>query len=294
MKKKKYSKGELKARRGLKILAVLVICCIAISILFIVFVAIKNNIVVERIDDSALDVSDDIVKNSTPVILNNVVLGSVYNKSWVASQSYYFRNENKITDVDVYNSSGKKGKYKITNYKNADSTGTFYVTIDNPNSSEEFLAVGNTGTDIMPNPASKQNNITNEDIQIVKKALGIYRIYNTSVKINSIHNIELDNNNRGRIICVTNEAGKSSGAYSAVVYVSNIGKATLIKYNYIKNLEKSSDWPIYSFKFVADLNQDGVNDIIIQETKEFDVKYDVIEFKNNKFTEVLSTQMKMK
>lgn len=294
MKKKKYSKGELKAKRGLKVFAILVGICIVISILFIVFVAVKNNIVVERIDESAIDVSDDVVKNSTPIILNNVVLGSTYNKTWVASQSYYFRNENKITDVDVYNNSGKKGKYKITNYQNADSTGTFYVTTDNPNSSEEFLAVGNTGTDIMLQPARKQNSITDEDIEIVKKALGKYRIYNTSVKINSIHNVVLDDNNRGRVICVTNEAGKSSGAYSAVIYVSNIGKSYIIKYNYVKNLEKASDWPIYSFKFVADLNQDGVNDIILQETKEFDVKYDVIELKNNKFTEVLSTQMKMK
>ena len=37
-----------------------------------------------------------------------------------------------------------------------------------------------------------------------------------------------------------------------------------------------------------------MNEIILQEVKEFDVKYDVVEYKNNNFTEVLSTTMKLK
>lgn len=294
MSKKGYSKNELKARRGLKIVAILVTIIIIICVCFFVFVVFKNNIVVERIDYSSADASDDVVANSTPIILNNAVVGASYNKEWVASESYYFRNQNKLVDIDIYNASGKKGKYKITNYANSDSSGTFYVTTDTPSSSEEFLAVGTSKNDIMMQPATQILNISDEDIELVKKALGMYRIFNTTVRINSVYSVNLDTNNRGKIYCVTNESGKSSGAYSSVIYISNTGKSYIIKYNYVKNLKKASDWPIYSFKFIADLNQDGVNDIMIQETKEFDVKYDVIEFKNDKFTEVLSTQMKMK
>ncbi len=294
MSKKGYSKGELKARRTLKFVAILVTIIIIICICFFVFVVFKNNIVMEKVDYTSSSVSDDVVNNATPIILNNAVIGATYNKQWVASESYYFRNQNKLVDIDIYNDSGKKGKYKITNYANSDSSGTFYVTTDTPNSSEEFLAVGSSKTDIMMQPAKQILTITDEDIKLIKKALGVYKIFNTTIKINSVHSVNIDTNNRGKIYCVTNESGKSSGAYSAVIYISNVGKSYIIKYNYIKDLKNSSDWPIYSFKFLADLNQDGINDIIIQETKEFDVKYDVIEFKNNKFVEVLSTQMKMK
>lgn len=294
MEKKKYSKGELKARRGLKVLSIFVSIIVVVCVCFIVFVAMQNNVVQERIDDLASHMSDDVVSHATPIILNNVVLGATYNKQWVASESYYFRNQEKLVDIDVYNESGKKGKYKVTNYANADASGSFYITSDSPNTAEEFLAIGSSDMDIMMKPATKEQNVTQEDIELVKKALGIYRIFNTSVKVNSIHYVTLNAESRGKIICATNESGKSSGAYSAVIYVSNTGKSQLIKYNYIRDLDNASNWPIYSFKFIADLNQDGMNDIILQETKEFDVKYDVIEYKNGKFTEVLSTQMKIK
>ena len=80
--------------------------------------------------------------------------------------------------------------------------------------------------------------------------------------------------------------------FSAVVYVDNNERVSLLKYNYIRDTKDASNWPIYSFKFIGDLNTDGVSEIIIQETKEFEVKYDVIEYKDNKFNEVLSTVIK--
>ena len=100
--------------------------------------------------------------------------------------------------------------------------------------------------------------------------------------------------NIGRIFCITNEVGKYSGGYSAVIYIANTGESKIIKYSYVKNFKKSSDWPIYSFKFIADLNNDGTNEVIIQEVKEFEAKYDIIEFKNDNFIEVLSSELKFK
>ena len=48
------------------------------------------------------------------------------------------------------------------------------------------------------------------------------------------------------------------------------------------------------YKFIADLNNDGTNEVIIQEVKEFEAKYDIIEFKNDNFIEVLSSELKFK
>ena len=145
----------------------------------------------------------------------------------------------------------------------------------------------------MSNPATKDLNVTEQDISSVKKALGIYRLFNTSIKITEAYNLVIENSGYGRILCVTNEQGKSFGVYSAIVYVNPQGKASLVKYNYVSDKEKSESWPIYSFCFVTDINNDGTNEIIIQETKEFEVKYDILEYKNNKFVEVLSTNVKI-
>ena len=59
-------------------------------------------------------------------------------------------------------------------------------------------------------------------------------------------------------------------------------------------MDDASDWPIYSFKFVGDINEDGTSEIVIQETKEFEVIYDILEYRNGKFVEVLSASTKIK
>lgn len=290
---KKYSKNNLKKKRWIKILIVFFAVIFLTSISFLIFINVKNNIVFERIDTTAKEVTDDVVKNSTPIIVNNVVVGATYNKQWVAQESYYFRNESKNNiDIDVYTSEGKKGKYKVTEQIKDDTSPSVIAKTTNPDLTSEFLAVTSSDKNIMTNPATKIDNVTNEDIETVKDALGIYKIFNSSVKINSIYNITLDSSNRGLIYCVTNEPG-TSDAYSAVIYVSNTGDKQIIKYNYINNTKDSSNWPIYDFKFIADFNQDGVNEIVLQEIKEFDVDYDIIEYKDKKFTEVLSTSVKI-
>ena len=112
---KKYSKNNLKKKRWIKILIVFFAVIFLTSVSFLIFINVKNNIVFERIDTTAKEVTDDVVKNSTPIIVNNVVVGATYNKQWVAQESYYFRNESKNNiDIDVYTSEGKKGKYKVT------------------------------------------------------------------------------------------------------------------------------------------------------------------------------------
>ena len=191
----------------------------------------------------------------------------------------------------MYNLTGKKGKYNLTSMSKDTNSGALYAKTDNSNTYDEFLAIASTEKNIMNNPPTKQVNINEDDINTVKDALGLLSVFNNSVKITEIYNITLDTTNRGRLIFVTNEVGKSNGGYSAVIYEDMSKKTHIVKYSYVKDMKNSPEWPIYSFRFVADLNQDGMNDIVIQETKEFKMKYDVIEFKNNKFQEVLSTEI---
>ena len=285
---KTYSKGNLKKKRGLKLLIALLVILLIIGLFLLFFVVLKKEVNIGKISDVAKERSDEVVANSTPIIVNNIVVGAVYNNEWVASESYYFRNKTKSQTIalDVYNLTGKKGKYNLTSMSKDTNSGALYAKTDNSNTYDEFLAIASTEKNIMKNPPTKQVNIND-----VKDALGLLSVFNNSVKITEIYNITLDTTNRGRLIFVTNEVGKSNGGYSAVIYEDMSKKTHIVKYSYVKDMKNSPEWPIYSFRFVADLNQDGMNDIVIQETKEFKMKYDVIEFKNNKFQEVLSTEI---
>ena len=282
---KKYSKEKLKAKRGIKviiiILSIIAVACIAV-LLFSLF---SKKIVFERIDSSASNVSDDVASNSTPIIVNNLILGATYDKKWVANEKYYLNSKNwENTEVGAYSKDGKISKDT--------KTASIYTTISKQNLLNEYFAIASSDINAMPNPATKVNNIDESYIKDVKKSLGMYRIFNMSVKITEVYDIVLSDIEKGYIIFATNEVNKGKGAYSAIVYVSSTGKSKLIKYNYINNKDNAEEWPIYSLNFVADLNQDGTSEILIQETKEFEVKYDVIEYKNNNFYEIMSSVVK--
>lgn len=291
--KKTYSKSALIKRRLFVLLVSILAILLIVGTIFLVTVGLKNYITFEKVDDSAKYVSDDSAKLSTPIMINNAVVGAVYNGSFVSSEKFYLnqsKKDNLDIDIDAYTTLGKKGKYKLNSYLN--DSGTIYATNSVPDIGEEYIAVLSDTKNIMPNPATKVTSINENDINVVKKALGMYRVFNTTVRIDSIYQISINTEKKGRIIVATNKIGKSFGGYSTVIYEDSTGKTSVIKYSYVRNLKNASDWPLYSFKFVADLNQDGNNEIIIQETKEFLVLYDVIALNNNKFSQVLTTQIK--
>lgn len=289
---KKYSKDNVKKRTFLKVLigifAILVICSIALF----VYVFVNDNIVYEKIDDSAKMVSEDVAINSTPVIINNVLVGGVYDKRWVGAEKFYLKSDNTSDlEIDVYIQEGKKGTYELDSISQGNGA-TAYSAITNANIIDEYFAINKSDVSAMNVAPKKRQSVTEEHISLVKKALGFYRLFNTTVKITEIYDITISQGNNGMLIFATNEVGKSFGVYSTVVYVDSSNKPKLIKYNYIRNTENSENWPVYSFKFVGDLNLDGISEIVIQETKEFEVKYDVIEYKDNKFKEVISAVIK--
>lgn len=290
---KKYSKEKLKARRLVKtvivFLAIIAVICIGV-LLFSLF---SKSIVVEKLDSTPSNVSDEVASNSTPVIINNLILGATYDKKWVASEKYYLNSKNgENTEIDAYSKEGKMGKYTIGKISKDTKTASIYTTISKQNLLNEYFAVATSQTNVMPNPANKILDIDESYIKDVKKALGIYRIFNMSVKISEVYDITISENEKGYLIFATNEINKGKGAYSTVIYVSNTGKSKIVKYNYINDKENAEDWPVYSLNFVADLNSDGTNELLVQETKEFEVKYDVIEYKNNNFYEIMSAVAK--
>ena len=224
--------------------------------------------------------------------MDNVLVGGVYDKKWVSSDRYYLNSTNKSNlEIDVYSKTGKKGKYELTSVSQASSK-TVYSAITNTNLIDEYFAIAKSDTSAMNVAAKKRQTVTENEIKMVKKALGIYRLFNTSVKITEVYDISLSQGENFTLIFATNEVGKSTGVYSAVVCVDNMNKAKLVKYSYVRDKDKAADWPIYSLKFVADLNLDGTNEIVLQETKEFEVKYSVLEYEKNEFKEVIGAVIK--
>ncbi len=290
---KKYSKEKLKARRLVKTIIVFLAIIAVICIGVLLFSLFSKSIVVEKLDSTPSNVTDEVASNSTPVIINNLILGATYDKKWVASEKYYLNSKNgENTEIDAYSKEGKMGKYTIGKISKDTKTASIYTTISKQNLLNEYFAVVTSQTNVMPNPANKILDIDESYIKDVKRALGIYRIFNMSVKISEVYDITISENEKGYLIFATNEVNKGKGAYSTVIYVSNTKKSKIVKYNYINDKENAEDWPVYSLNFVADLNSDGTNELLVQETKEFEVKYDVIEYKNNNFYEIMSAVAK--
>lgn len=290
---KKYSKDNLKKKNFLKILIIILVLIVLASIGLFVYVFVNKNIVYEKINDNAKFVSDDEAAASMPIIIDNVLVGGLYDKKWVSTEKFYLKSNNKSNvEVDIYNKTGKKGAFVVESISQGSGT-TVYSVTTNTNFVDEYFAVPkNDNANAMLIPAVQKKNVTEDDVKYVERALGIYRLFNTTTKVTEVYDVTLSQGNNGKLIFATNQVGKSIGVYSAVVYVDNNNKPTLLKYNYVRDTKDASNWPIYSFKFIGDLNLDGTSEIIIQETKEFEVKYDIIEYKDNKFNEVLSSIIK--
>lgn len=288
----KYSKDKLKMKRGFKITLTIFILLLVICGAFLLFVGLKNNIVKEKISNTAKEVSDDIATNSSPIVINNVLVGGIYEKKWVSSERYFLKStKRENTELDVYNKKGKAGTFSIKEIKQ--DAKSVYVLTNNLNVNDEYIAVSKNSTNLMP-VLAVASDLKDDDYKYVKNALGVYRLFNTSIKVNKAYDVTIGNNEIGRIIVASNVPGKSAGAYSTVIYVDQNDKAKIIKYNYVRDLDNASDWAVYSLMFVIDLNNDGINEIVLQETKEFDVEYSILEYKNNNFVEVLSSQFKAK
>lgn len=288
-----YKKNSYKKRNLLKVFMFIMAIIVILGIVTIIYMAVNNNVSYSKIDSSAKNVSSDEAKSSTPIIMNNVLLGAVYNQKFVSVDKYYFNSVNKTkTKLNLYSKDGMIGEYELDNINKQNNSSTIYVTTSKENLITEYIGVSNTNNLVLKKLTEVSS--TDSDTKYVKEALGLYSILNSSVNISKVYQTSINNTDTIRIICVTSTPGKALGAYSAVVIVDEIlGEAKCIKYNYVRNVEKSQDFGILAIKFVCDLNNDGINEIILQETKEFETSYIVISYNNKKYFEVLSTSFKI-
>lgn len=274
------------------LLAIVFLTIIIISGSFLIYIYKQNYIKIEKIDSLAYSQKDEVIKAATPIYINNLLLCGVYKDKWVSYSSMYLKSEKiKEEKIDMYSLEGKIGTYNITNINRAAKENNIYIKTDKLSNQNEYIAVKTSDKNILIGQTTIDI-ATDNDKKIVKKALGITRLLNNTVKINEVYNVTMVGGENGRIICATSSGKNNFGVYSTIVY-STSKSTKIIKYSYVKNIKKAVDWPIYSLKFVYDLNLDGVSEIVIQETNEYQIKYDLIEYRNNKFYEVMSIVVKI-
>lgn len=288
--KGKYSKTKLVGKRWMFVAIIVLIILLIAGISYTVYINKTNNIVYENINEDSSSVSDNIASQSTPILINNIILGGVYDSKWVSMDRYYFKSVNKETyDIDIFTRKGKSGTFKLRSVDKSSDGLVAYATTTRTNYNDEYFAVKAEST---TTAKMDKINLDNEGTEVyknyVKKALGIYGILNSSIKIREVYEVALVPGEISYIITATNDGKTNNGVYSAVIFVNRFNEVNLIKYNYVKDVNNSSNFGIYTTKFIADLNGDKKCEIILQETKEFNTKYSVMELKNNKFYEVIS------
>jgi hypothetical protein len=287
----KYSKSKLVKKRYVGILVFIVSVLFVLGISLILFVNINNYISYGKVIDNASQTSDDIAIKSTPIIINNMLLGAIYENKFVSSERYFFKSTNKENiDMNVYSSTGKTGTFKLSKITKDAKSSNVIAAITRNNYTDEYIAfVNNTNY----SGVSKLDETRyNEFVKSVKSALGFYYILNMSIKIDSIYEITLKQGETSYLVFVTNDGNVNSGVYNSVIYFDSNKNGKCIKYNYVKNINNASEFGIYSLKFVIDINGDNVKEIVLQETKEFKTNYLILQNINNEFYQVLSSEVK--
>ncbi len=288
---KKYSKGQLKFKRIGIFLAFLFVAILVCSLVMLFGFCLKDEVTVTATSSDASKVSDDIAQNSMPIVIDNLLVGGLYNNTWVSSSKYYLKSANKANvDINVYTKEKKAGTYILKDvYTYGDSV---FINTSYTNYIDEYFAVPFNNYSLISQFSNAE--IQEQDYSYVKRALGTKRIFNSSINILGVYTAYIDATDNIRLICVSSSSkGSFGGVYSAIIVVVN-GKPSILQYSYIKNIDNALDFPLYSVEFVADLNGDGKSEIVTREVTEFNVTYNVFEFKNSKFTRVLSETMKGK
>ena len=290
---KKYSKTDLIKKRWIKFGIIILLIIIVICVSYIIYINFKNHIVYENINNDAIHISDEKAKESTPIILNNVVIGATYKKEWVSSTRYY--NVSSIKEdskMRLFTSKGSAGTFDL---ELIDKVKSNIIGLTNStNRTEEYISIiENENYNYLP--MVKLNSYKTKEKEYkekIKEALSMYKILNNTIQINNVYECVLELGENITLLEVTSSSENKNGAYSAIVMIDSKGQASLVKYNYINNKEKAEDFKIYLIKFVMDLNNDLKNELIIQEVDEFETRYSVLESRNNKFVTVLSEVIK--
>lgn len=287
---KKVNKKKKHQNSIIPIVIIVLVTILAISGALLVYIYTQNYIVIEKVKQPAT-----VEKGTTvsPIIVNNAVIGGVTDTGKFTNYKVASSNMKILesTELDMYKKNGKIGTYEIKSVKKIDDSLTSVIPFKDI-SAIEYVAVLSSEKNIMLRETVELKG-ADEDEKYVKKALGKYRLFNNTVKINEVNEVYLTTDEKTRIICATSKGDTTFGAYSAIIAVKG-KEAKIMKYAYVKNTESSINWPIYSLSFVCDLNGDETYELIVQETKEQAVKYSVIEYKKGQYYEVVGTDIKIK
>ena len=290
---KKYSKEKLKFRRFFIFLIVLLIIVLILGFVLLFAFCLNDKFDVSPQENDAINVSDDIASNSLPIVIDNLVVGAIYDNNWVSANKYYLKSNNKSElETYVYNGSSRAGEYIIKEvYTYGDSV---FVDSTYPNNVDEYFSIPTDSYALISQFNEAQ--IEEVDYTYVKKALGFYRIYNSSINITKVYSGYVNVDTPIRVISLTSsKRGLFGGVYSAIIVANvNTGKAEILQYSYTKDFENSYDFPLYSVEFLADFNGDGKAELVTREVTEFNVTYNVFEYKDNRYIKVLSETMKEK
>ena len=290
---KKYSKGKLKFKRLFILLIILLVVILIAGLILLFAFCLNDKFEVSSEVNDAASISDDIAANSEPIIVDNLIVGAIYENTWVSTNKYYLKS-NKKTDLEtyVYDIDSRAGEYIIEDvYTYGDSV---FVDSTYPNYIDEYFAVPTDSYALISQ--FSEVDVEERDYNFVKKALGIYRLYNSSMNITNVYSGYINIDTPIRIISLTSKnKGLFGGVYSAVIVADlNSGNSQILQYSYTKDFENSYDFPLYAVEFLADLNGDGKAEIITREVTEFNVTYSIFEYKDNKYVKVLSETMKEK
>lgn len=285
-------KQNANIRKQKLIFSLIVVLVVILIILVALFLYLNSQNYISYGPEDATAVSETVEKstaqNASMVILNNVLLGGVNGSQWVSAKVMYDNASMTGTEITMYNNDGMLGTYTTSKFKENDSY--YYTKTTKYPEPDEYIAVDTKNISPVLYELDKIE-VGEEDEKTVKKALGKYNLLNGSVKIVEAYQTSFYEGKLGKLYSVTSNGKNMFGVYSAVIFASS-EHTGVIKYSYVKDTNLSSGWPVYSIKYVIDLNGDGKNELIIQETTANAVKYVVEELKNSfEFKEVLKVSI---
>lgn len=286
---KKQSASIRKQKLVFSLIIVLIAIIIILVALFL-YLNSQNYISygTEDVTELGETVEKSVAQNANAIILNNVLLGGVNGSTWVSAKVMYDNVSLTGTEITMYSNDGLLGTYETSKFKV--SNAFYYTKTTKYPEPDEYIAVDAKNLSPILFALDKVET-TEEDEKTVKKALGKYNFLNGSVKIVEAYQTSFYEGKLGKLYSVTSNGKNMFGVYSAVIFVSS-EHTELIKYSYVKDTKLSSGWPVYSIKYVIDLNGDGKNELVLQETTANAVKYVVEELKNNfEFHEVLKVSI---
>lgn len=281
------SKKPMKLRLLPIAIALGVVVIVALVIMLFAILS-QNYIIYENIADIASEEAD--ASKADLIIVNEAIIGGVQDGKWLSAEKMYEKNGGKKgIKVDMFSKTAKYGTFDTASLKYNKKSNIVYTTTTKTPTPEEYIAI--SATNDYKNSYLKATATQDSDIKAVKKALGKYRLFNNTIKIIASYDAYIEQNIPGRIIVVTSESN-FFGTYSAIIYSSS-ENTCLVKYAYVKNSEKSISWPIYAANFAIDLDNDGISELIIQETTETTTSYTIMKYEDKMFVEVLKHTIKL-